>query len=668
MVKIFIDFETKSFCNLKTEGTVRYANHPSTKILVLGYATDTASGWWVPGMQVPEVFLSPDAVFIAHNMFFDYHIWNVIGVKHGLPSFTVDQAECTEAICYYHCIATSLKDAANTLKLENRKLETDILTHFSIPNKYGIIPPMSPQDFESMKEYCVMDVKASQELYKKLGSLPATELQTWRDTFRLNEIGVAVDEELIAVGMKIKEAITPQLEKIFLETTGLKPTQNVKLLEWVRSKGINIPSLDKANRALMLDMPLPKDVREIVSLLEFASTRSVDKYKNAYDRVYEGRIHGNFIYHAAVTGRMSSRGLQVQNMARNKKTMIKDIAELKTKTEYTKEDLINVSSCIRGVIVPKPGYKFAQADYNAIEARITAWLAGEKSMLDTFARGEDVYCAMASVIFNKTVRGEDPATGRDADPERAVGKAAILGLGFGSGYMTFYKKFYRGNTVTAEQMNSIVGDEYDSIKEIVLNNDRLDELCASFNEKVEDLLDDLILCYKITNIYRQTNSKITAGWKACESAWYYSLHNPGRVYKYNGLEFEHKDGFMRVLLPSGRKIHYYKPAKSQGKLTYLSFGDGVKTKFSTPKTEKTYNSMIFQNIVQAIARDVTMVALGQLSRSDKFTPVMVIHDEIISETIDGSLAEYKKLMMPKAEWAAGIPLEVGCKYMERYSK
>ena len=40
------------------------------------------------------------------------------------------------------------------------------------------------------------------------------------------------------------------------------------------------------------------------------------------------------------------------------------------------------------------------ADFSAIEARVTAWFAGEEWRLQTFRDGGDIYCASASQMFH----------------------------------------------------------------------------------------------------------------------------------------------------------------------------------------------------------------------------------------------------------------------------
>ena len=62
-----------------------------------------------------------------------------------------------------------------------------------------------------------------------------------------------------------------------------------------------------------------------------------------------------------------------------------------------------LSQLIRTAFVPRTGYKFIVADFSAIEARVLAWLAGERWRMDVFRDGGDIYCASASQMFGVPV-------------------------------------------------------------------------------------------------------------------------------------------------------------------------------------------------------------------------------------------------------------------------
>src|SRR5205085_10377969 len=101
-----------------------------------------------------------------------------------------------------------------------------------------------------------------------------------------------------------------------------------------------------------------------------------------------------------------------------------------------------ITSCPRQMLMAGPGRDLVAADYNAIEARGTAWLAGADRMLSIFTRGDDSYLDMAAQIY-----------GRPADSfiktsaERQLGKTAVLGLGYQMGAERFMETCERDGVV-----------------------------------------------------------------------------------------------------------------------------------------------------------------------------------------------------------------------------
>ena len=58
-----------------------------------------------------------------------------------------------------------------------------------------------------------------------------------------------------------------------------------------------------------------------------------------------------------------------------------------------------LSQLVRTALVPRPGCKFVDADFSAIEARVVAWLAGEEWVLQVFRTHGKIYEATASQMF-----------------------------------------------------------------------------------------------------------------------------------------------------------------------------------------------------------------------------------------------------------------------------
>ena len=124
----------------------------------------------------------------------------------------------------------------------------------------------------------------------------------------------------------------------------------------------------------------------------------------------DGRAHGMFqFYGANRTGRWAGRLIQMQNLPQ---THLEDLAAARAlgrgggfdAVEMLYEDVPDtLSQLSRTAFVPRSGAKFIVADFSAIEARVIAWLAGEKWRQEVFAAGKDIYCASASQMFKVPV-------------------------------------------------------------------------------------------------------------------------------------------------------------------------------------------------------------------------------------------------------------------------
>jgi hypothetical protein len=75
---------------------------------------------------------------------------------------------------------------------------------------------------------------------------------------------------------------------------------------------------------------------------------------------------------------------------------------------------------LKSCIEAPPGYVIIDCDSSNIEARMLAWLAGQDDLVEDFANGVDVYCKMASKIYNRTITKADVK-------ERFVGKTCLTG-------------------------------------------------------------------------------------------------------------------------------------------------------------------------------------------------------------------------------------------------
>jgi DNA polymerase-1 len=125
-----------------------------------------------------------------------------------------------------------------------------------------------------------------------------------------------------------------------------------------------------------------RDEHPIVANVE--AWRELTKLKNTYlDALPElidpetGRIHTTFNQVAAATGRLSSVNPNLQNIPIRS----------------------DVGRPIRSCFVAEPGMKLLSADYNQVELRVLAHVAGEDVLREIFASDEDVHGATAAEVF-----------------------------------------------------------------------------------------------------------------------------------------------------------------------------------------------------------------------------------------------------------------------------
>jgi DNA polymerase len=136
-VRLTLDFETSSNCDLKEAGAWRYAEDPTTEILCAAWATPVGGSYvWIPGrndgflMWLRKRAADPETVFEAHNAGFEQAIWHYIMERqYDMPPVPVERWDCTMARCLYNGLPAKLETAAQVLGLaEQKDMEGSALT------------------------------------------------------------------------------------------------------------------------------------------------------------------------------------------------------------------------------------------------------------------------------------------------------------------------------------------------------------------------------------------------------------------------------------------------------------------------------------------------------------------------------------------------------------
>lgn len=148
-------------------------------------------------------------------------------------------------------------------------------------------------------------------------------------------------------------------------------------LKVVKKTPSGAPSTDEeVLEKLALDHPIATTLLEHRGLSKLKSTYTDKLPRMVHPRT--GRVHTNYAQAVAVTGRLSSTDPNLQNIP--------------VRTVEGRR--------IREAFIAPAGSKIVSADYSQIELRIMAHLSGDKSLVEAFARGEDVHRHTAGEVFD----------------------------------------------------------------------------------------------------------------------------------------------------------------------------------------------------------------------------------------------------------------------------
>lgn len=630
--RLLIDLETYSSADITKTGAFKYVEAPDFEILLLAYAwddgpvnvIDLARGEMLEYMELRNSILDPNIVKVAHNSAFERACLSRVTGR-DLPP---EEWEDTMILAAMNGLPLSLDAAGAALELKDQKIKegTSLISYFCKPCKPTIanggrtrnLPEHAPDKWARFVEYCRRDVEVEQAIYYRLRDFPVTafERRVWALDARINERGVQVDTDLAEAAIAVDEAFTTTHAAEMQRLTGLdNPNSVAQLKDWLSAVGVNVDSLNKATvqdlKAKVSD-PTTRRVLELRQLLGKTSTTKYAAMTNAVCK--DSRVRGLLQYYGAGrTGRWAGRLVQVQNLPQNHLDGIADVRELVKQRDLDTLELAFdsvpdvLSQLIRTAFVAKPGCTFLVADYSAIEARVIAYLAGEKWRQEVFANGGDIYCSSASAMFKV------PVVKHGINGHlRQKGKIAELACGYGGG----------------------VG------------------ALKAFGADKMGLTDDEM--QQIVTQWRAASPTIPRFWRDVESAAKRALNNPGRTATVPcGVKYRMDDDALRCLLPSGRVLSYWGAwLDSDGSICFM--GQNQTTR-QWEKTE-TWGGKLVENIVQAYARDCLAVAMVRLE-AEGWHICFHVHDEVIVEAPEGSRWEdVAEVMGRPIDWAPGLIL------------
>lgn len=304
---------------------------------------------------------------------------------------------------------------------------------------------------------------------------------------------------------------------------------------------------------------------------------------------------------------------------------------------------------LRKAVIAPPGFTIVGADSRTIEARVTAWLAQQLRLLAAFRNDEDVYSQFATEIYQR------PIDRRKVDADYLpgqVGKACVLGLGFGMGFYKAAGESLKGTRGSAPIVFTQADVETMRINPRPFLSDgekvkqalRLPSRLSNEGKLVHCLVWDYLV-----RLWRDKNPEISGNdglWKQMDTAL--------RLV-YSGKEMPY--GFRDVLqiVPGGILL----PSGLVMKLTGLRHGeDGFEYQVRPGEWVKIYGAKLTENIVQALAR--TIVAYQMLELSQKYHIAMMEHDKIIAVVPETEapfvLSEMVRVMGISPDFAPDLPV------------
>jgi DNA polymerase len=483
--------------------------------------------------------------------------------------------------------------------------------------------------------YCQQDVEVERAAYHRVGHLSGEEQALWVLDAKINDRGVYLDGELLTAASKITKQARAEIAAAISEITSGEITsinQREKLQAWLGAHGCVVPDSQKETlRRALTRKELTDEVRRVLELRRDGA--HIDKLGSMRNwRGVDGRARGALKFHGASTGRWTSYGIQLQNMKRptveNMGAVINAVStgSLAQVQQHHLEPLSAVGDLARAMICAAPGHRLIAADFSGIESRVTAWISGQQSKLDQWAK------------FDRTQNPEDEpyfVTGTrifGLRPEiaREPGKTGDLAFGYMGGPGAWKKLAPPGDASTEAEIK------------------------------------------QRQRAWRNAHPQTVRFWGAINRAAIQAVRKLNTVVECGRVAFKSDGAFLYMKLPSGRKLAYPFPRlkadkydnlvvvfmdSQQGKWTECRFGHGA------------YGGIWIENAVQAVARDLFAAAMPRLEAAG-YPIVLHVHDEIVAEVPDGfgSEEEFKAILLTVPAWATDLPLNAKTRNGPRFCK
>ena len=715
-----IDFETywDSDYTLSKMTTEEYVRDPRFSAHMVGIKNGDGATVIVPGAQIPSVFARipwHETAVVCQNTAFDSFIMNhVYGVT---AAFYLDTLSMFRALYpaeaasldnqtkvlglpakgggFYNIVSTkgiqTLSPAEFTSCAEYCKLDCDLTWRiFGLLKKRipvselrlidltlrMFVTPILELEPELLKESWEDERQATLALFQK--ALPAlaeearravedNDQEAWKRLKTPLSSNPQFANLLMALGVDPPKKLSPAAVKkgdVHPDSAGFPPegllptTREIKAYEdlhgephphkyWAYAFGKSVEEFK-----LMLQSDSPELVTLVEARLGVKSTIKETRAQRFMGIARRGTFPIHLLYYGAHTGRLSgSGGINPQNL--NK------FCPACSGEGCPKCGGTGVSALRRAIQAPE-GHVIVVRDLSAIEARVNAWLSGQEDMVETFRRGEDIYCQMATSITGRQVTKADKSL-------RFLGKAVTLGCGYGLGFKKFQSMLRVG---MLGDKGRILG--YDIAEPLGVCIEAFLHRHAGYVQESlppgVDLDTHILHCAtaeRIIQAFRDNKPMIPQMWKSCQEAL-------GRIVRgereWIGPRHVIKTCREGIELPNGMIIRYTElTEKREGRRSEYQI---LKSRKRCDKS-KVYGGLILENCVQALSRIVLTDAMLKM-HSEGMRVVHQVHDEVLvvarEQDAERTYERMGVLMAQPPKWAPDLPLKSEGGFGRQYTK
>lgn len=708
---VFLDVETRSKVPVTVGGARRHCKAGRVTILAYAVGTGPVRDWtledWRPGRKLdwraaPEDLAAAVAgvragrmKLVAWNAGFEFRALSLAmtGWENLRETDLLDAM--VQAIRSH--LPPDLKSAAKRLgKTQKADSGKTLIRLFS--DEGGTATPQThPAEWAEFRAYARDDVAAMRDVFLSTLPLDTRDWAEYHAVARINERGVPVDAGFVRAAAALADETARRANTETGRLTGgaLKSVnQSAAMLAYVRevlaahpeverilkreielvededgeTRAVPKYSLDRPRveellawlRRVNEEIGLTDEEAALVELLNvrlYGASATPRKFKRIVDLLDEdGRVRDGYMFNGApATGRMSGRGVQWQNLARDViGTAEEEEAAIEIVKRLAPADAYDVlqarfgpvgrtlSRLIRPAVAAPPGKMLVWADWSAIEARILPWIAdsvGGNIVVDTFRQNDsdpgapDIYTITAGRILDK------PAEQITRKERQSHGKVPVLALGFG------------GGTGALFAMARAYG--------------------TSFTEDE---------AWQIVERWRRENNWAVRLWQDLQEAATWCMRAPGQPRKVGrvlySFDSRYLGGTLFCILPDGRVLCYpslrFDEVEQKDRKTGEVYTRRMLTTLHGRERRVLTHLTLCNNIVQGTAASLLRAALVRLDGHPLLETVLTTHDEIVclcdehhaDEAAEALLSE----MLKVPEWAEGLPLKAEVSRGRRYSK